>query len=119
MGSNKRKDLIGQKFGTLTCTKYLGDGRWEVKCDCGKVKSVRGWDITSGHVKSCGICSRFIDITGQTFGEWKVINYAGDRRWNCICSCGKIKAVESTRLRSGASKSCGHKIRKLDKADEI
>ena len=113
MGSNKRKDLVGKRFGTLTCTRYLGDSRWEVRCDCGKIKSVRGWDITSGHVKSCGVCGRIIDLTGQTFGEWKAISYAGDRKWNCICSCGRTGVIDGARLRSGVFKSCRHTRRKL------
>lgn len=105
----KRKDLRGQTFGTLYCESYAGDGRWNVRCTkCGVIKDIRGWDLTSGHVKSCGVCSRFIDITGQTFGEWKVISYAGNRKWNCVCSCNKEGVVSGRDLRSGKSKSCGH-----------
>ena len=105
----KRKNLVGQTFGTLEVIEYVGDGRWKVKCTkCGVVKDVRGWDITSGRVKSCGVCGKFIDITGQVFGEWTVISYAGNRKWNCRCSCGNERVVESKRLRDGISASCGH-----------
>lgn len=48
-----------------------------------------------------------IDITGQKFGEWTVIDYAGNGKWNCVCSCGTHKAVLGKILRNGMSKSCG------------
>ena len=58
--------------------------------------------------------SKMIDLTGQTFGYWQVIergeNSKGGRaRWLCHCSlCGKTtKLVDGGHLRSGRSLSCG------------
>ena len=51
-----------------------------------------------------------IDLTGQQFGEWTVLSYAGNKYWNCICSCGKISRVNGNSLRKGQSKSCGRHI---------
>ena len=60
--------------------------------------------------------SKRIDLTNQTFGDWYVINFNEERsnnhgsHWNCKClKCGRIKAVRSAHLRSGASTSCGCK----------
>lgn len=53
---------------------------------------------------------RFIDLTGQRFGRWTVLRYAGSHNgafWECRCDCGKIKNVRSDRLRNGRSTSCG------------
>lgn len=50
----------------------------------------------------------FIDLSGQQIYDWHVIDYAGDRFWNCRCICGKVKKVRGELLRSGRSKSCGH-----------
>ena len=58
---------------------------------------------------------KFIDLTGQTFGRWKVIErvypYGKDNVawWKCVCSCGKhtVQIIRSQTLRSGKSKSCG------------
>jgi len=53
---------------------------------------------------------RFKDLTGQVFGRLTVISLSsGDvaARWNCRCSCGTAKIVNSGSLLSGASKSCG------------
>ena len=59
------------------------------------------------------------NIFGETFGRLTVIDIArkvkydnGKSRsskvyWNCECSCGNRKEVESTKLRSGHTRSCG------------
>ena len=57
--------------------------------------------------------SKLIDITGQDFGYWHVIerapNRAGGRAyWKCKCTaCGTEKEVASSHLRSGRSTNCG------------
>ena len=54
-----------------------------------------------------------IDLTGQVFGRWRVINLhkrQGKGRpalWNCECECGNKRIVAGTNLRSGISASCG------------
>lgn len=54
---------------------------------------------------------RFIDLTGQRFGRWTVLRYAGSHNgaafWECRCDCGKVKNVRSDHLRYGKSTSCG------------
>lgn len=52
------------------------------------------------------------DLTGLKFGEWQVLykdkeNSKGHIRWICRCSCGNVKSVMGTHLKSGASLSCG------------
>lgn len=54
------------------------------------------------------------NLQGQTYGEWTVIGPAspdryGRRQWLCRCSCGKERIVPADNLRSGKSRSCGHK----------
>ena len=58
--------------------------------------------------------SRCIDLAGQQFGEWTVLERVeNDKRkqamWKCQCSCGTIKNIVGSTLRNGASKSCGCK----------
>lgn len=59
----------------------------------------------------------FIDLTGKEFGEWKVMSYAGNGKWNCVCSCGIERAVAGSTLRNGKSKTCGHSSPFLDFID--
>lgn len=48
----------------------------------------------------------FIDITGMTFGRWKVIDYAGKCKWNCRCECGATHKIASRNLRCGRTLGC-------------
>ena len=55
---------------------------------------------------------KFIDLTGQRFGRWTVLERAendsrGTARWFCQCDCGKQHIVRGYDLRSGLSRSCG------------
>lgn len=50
-------------------------------------------------------------LDNQQFGEWTVIKYAGDRKQLCRCSCGTIKEVDTSSLKSGRSNNCGIKAR--------
>jgi len=52
-----------------------------------------------------------VDITGQRFGRWLVLNRSQNIRnrphFNCVCDCGTKRVVESRSLTNGKSKSCG------------
>lgn len=52
-----------------------------------------------------------VDITGQRYGRWLVLGYAGTRGkyayWLCRCDCGTEKAVSGGSLRWGGTFSCG------------
>lgn len=57
---------------------------------------------------------RLIDLTGQKFGDLLVIsrsinNDRGSARWDCSCSCGKSRVVETARLKDGKIWNCGCK----------
>lgn len=58
--------------------------------------------------------SKVIDLTGQKFNHWTVIeraenNSRGEAMWLCECDCDlhTRRAVQSYSLRKGLSKSCG------------
>ena len=62
-----------------------------------------------------------IDLTGQTFGRWKVIGKApnggyGCGWWLCRCNCGTERAVAGGGLRDGRSSSCGCLHREISRA---
>src|SRR5262245_30586945 len=53
------------------------------------------------------------DLIGRVFGRWTVLRLSaqgrkgGQRKWHCLCSCGKGRAVDEGNLLSGKSISCG------------
>jgi len=137
----KRDDLTGQTFGWLTVLRPGSDvvhnngaksTTWYCECRCGKTLDVRTVRLKRGDESSCGCMptdmrglfkrkpiagyNALIDITGQQFGFWTVLEKAepktypsGGRtvQWLCKCVCGTQKIVPGRDLRSGASQSCG------------
>ena len=57
--------------------------------------------------------SRLIDLTGQTFGRWRVECRAprngkyGQPLWVCTCICGSTDTIYGHSLRTGHTTSCG------------
>src|SRR5215471_14732431 len=58
--------------------------------------------------------SKYKDRTGELYGRWLVISYAGpdkrgDATWLCECQCPKKtrRVVSAKRLKTGKSLSCG------------
>lgn len=55
--------------------------------------------------------SKVIDLIGQKFGYWNVLerdlSKKGTAYWICQCQCGTIRSVCGSSLRNGASTSCG------------
>ena len=53
MPKGKRLQLEGQRFGNLTVIRRV-QSKWLCICDCGQIKEMRGYHITSGETISCG-----------------------------------------------------------------
>ena len=54
----------------------------------------------------------FINLAGQKFGHWTVLERDSDVQkkniyWKCRCDCGTVRSVAGTSLKSGISVSCG------------
>lgn len=101
------KDIkIGDTFGMLSVKEFIGGGKWKCECSCGDTVIALGKYLKTGRIVSCGK-HKMEDLTGKTFGYWKVIKYAGNLRWTCQCKCGTVRDVLTQALKSGRSKSCG------------
>lgn len=56
--------------------------------------------------------SKIINMVGERYERLLVTsradnNKSGRAMWNCLCDCGKTKAIIGVTLRNGRSKSCG------------
>lgn len=55
--------------------------------------------------------TRLVDISGQRFGRLMALHRApptgADADWVCLCDCGATTTTRGTRLRRGATQSCG------------
>lgn len=96
--------------------------RWLCRCDCGTEREVLSKNLRDGRSTACGECefskTKRIDLTGKTFGEWHVDSYAGDKYWNCTCSCGRQRKVPGFALRTRGIQQCGHTNRLIDSIDQ-
>ena len=125
-----RADLEGKHFGLLKVIKYEGKSTYLCQCKCGNFKTVKSFNLTNGHTKSCGCLIKqqsaingrkgLQDLTGMQFGQLKAIQYVPEmKKWECVCECGNITYVAQhnlTRKKNGI-KSCGCLIN-LDKANQ-
>lgn len=127
------KDLTGQKFGKLTVLRRSEKKNksrkafWECQCECGHYRIVEGTQLRQGKVTSCYNCLKDIKIihfegtfgptkdhTGEHFGlltALEPIKRSNNNRiiWKCQCDCGNIYEVESNKLVTYNTTSCGCK----------
>lgn len=109
------KNEVGNTYGYLTVLeraendKY-GSAFWKCLCKCGNIVTVRGTQLRTGRTKSCGCYqkeqtakSSVKDLTGQTFGNFTVLEYkmgykgSGGAFWRCRCNlCGNEDALITT-----------------------
>lgn len=47
------------------------------------------------------------ELSGKIFGRLTVVKYLNNRKWLCLCSCGRYAEVRGCALKADRSKSCG------------
>lgn len=119
---SKRIPLEGKTYGKLKVERYIGNGKYQCRCECGKACTVFGTNLVQHHTTSCG-CAKYADLTGKVFGDLKVIGRAGTKKrgstkrtvWQCEClRCGAVTQVYGDSLLSGSTTSCGCIAREKD-----
>lgn len=88
--------------------------QWHVRCECGTEKVVLHQHLCGPRrmIVTCGKGCRAMDLTGQTFGKFSVIERVPGYTQGCIrfkvrCECGKVSRVSSFHLQDGHRQSCG------------
>ena len=109
-------DITGKKFGEWSVIEYVGDKKWRCICSCGNIRDVSAYSLKNGLSKTCGDKTKhtyeneraFVDITGQQFGVLKILEYLGNSRWKCQCSCGEYVELLSKNISEHKHLSCIH-----------
>lgn len=52
---------------------------------------------------------KFIDRTGNVFGNITCVKYLGHQVWECRCTCGALCSVKTKKLVEGKRRNCGVK----------
>lgn len=105
---------VGAVFGPLTVLEIRRDrGRLRAfcECKCGWKGFKASHDLRRPNLSrcsnSCGLPPiGLIDRTGEKWGDWEVLGYAGNQFWLCRCACGTVKKVNRNNLTSGRTKRC-------------
>jgi len=106
----------GEKYGGLLYEgpDYEGKTRdvIELKCNCGRLKKVRIYNLLNGSTKRCGLCNSITLKKGDVFGK---LSYLGPtielpkgskRKIEVKCDCGRHKDIKLVNLINGLSTSC-------------
>lgn len=136
---HNKADIIGKRFGSLVCIGVSKDvyiapngirhTKYDFRCDCGEVKSIRKGTVEHGKQRSCGCLKReqrsqqMKKINMQAREKWDAmigkklnkltilsfhdVNSSGHYEYNVQCECGHEKPMRIYRIASGIDKSCG------------
>lgn len=119
--TNRYGDLTGKRFGDWLVLEKEGY-KWKCECQCSKktIGYIMARDLVLGKTKSCGHdYNEFVNISGQQFGLWLVLEYIGNQYYKCECQCKNktIRNIRKADLLSGATTSCGcNKASKIKEA---
>lgn len=124
----KQIDLAGKRFGALVALRPVSGAEtadhrpgWLVRCDCGKEKTVNGYNLRRGLITSCG-CGlergrrvsqaltakeQYEDLTGQTIYRLTAVEFLGHNYWRWSCACGQETRAKAADVKKGDIKSCG------------
>lgn len=134
-----RSDIIGKRFGRLVCigvskeSYYDPNGKrhtkYDFRCDCGNIKSIRKGAVQSNRQKSCGCYQkeqcieqvrkinakariRWDNLIGKKFNKLTIVEFCKVNKFhNYIyiikCECGNEKPMRVSRVVAGIDKSCG------------
>lgn len=106
---------VGKTYNNWTIVDKdwtTGDADFFCDCACGNTKGrkIRLIHLKNGHTKSCGCIpydpSWALDLKDKVFGNLtakKIVGVDKDRRklWECHCTCGNTKVVNTNRLMTG------------------
>ena len=139
LNKNRVVDETGKTYGYLTVIQRgenssNGKARWICQCKCGNIIQVDGYDLRSGHTKSCGCYQKeqtskasIKDITGQTIGNFTVLRIAREQsdgrtiKWQCRCNlCGsEDNYISASNMKKQDSCGCLHESKGSRKIKEI
>ena len=83
----KKLDLSGKIFGRVSVLQLVGKDNsnktlWKCVCDCGIVKVIRGSDLVSGKIKSCGCFN--VEINTRLKTTHNQTNASFYKKWNSL-----------------------------------
>lgn len=107
------ENLTGNTYGNWIVGNYIGRNKYICTCSlCNRDREIGGYFLKNNKYPKCDClkdsCNRYglIDLTNKNFGEWKALEYIGDKKWLCQCSCGRKQIIAGSDLRNGKTRKC-------------
>ena len=108
----------GEVYNYLTAVRAIDKSHWLFKCRCGKGVSTNKYKVVNGYTKSCGCLARDLklqqaqELIGKTYNNLTILSLFtidgfGGVMCKCKCECGSIIDAPTSKVKSGAIKSCG------------
>lgn len=124
------KDLAGQRFGSLIVLRRALDvdmvsvksnrdsAHWVCQCACGNIQVFRGTSLRHHEYFTCSSCAKthrlsklrekiHINRVGEVFNQLTITEMLPNSMCRAKCTCGKEIVINTSRLVSGNTKSCG------------
>ncbi|MDO5432918.1 homing endonuclease associated repeat-containing protein [Eubacterium sp.] len=111
----RAQDRIGEHHGLLEIRDWKSEDNrtyFYCRCECGSEKWIRGDQVISGRITSCGCQGKKLakDRIGEQHGLLEIRDWKreGDRTYfYCRCECGKEKWIRADLVIDGTTTSCG------------
>ena len=101
-----QKKLIAERMPIMRLATEINISKHTI------IKYAKKLDIYKEVLATRALHFKTKDLTNQKFGELLVLSRApndshGKTRWNCKCSCGRLKMINAASLIRKLSKTCG------------
>ena len=118
----RNENIVGTIVNGWTIIEALpyngGHKYYKCECNCEKhTQKIARLDSLKANYAGCDFCSnnpnKLIDLTGQKFGHWTVLEKSsskeGHTMWRCQCDCTQktVRDIDAYRLKNKRSTSCG------------
>jgi hypothetical protein len=118
--AHKKKDWTGETIGSLKILEEISHPyenpserrktilKFKCLCVCGNIFYPYKNNVTTGKTTHCTRCVRNSHLLGKKIGCLLVISRCldQDKRFNCICDCGRECVIRSSHLTNGLNKCC-------------
>lgn len=116
---SNRADLIGKTKGVYTIIDEAPsrsnnrNAYWKCQCKCGKIFEISTTDFNRREHAFCPHQESNLntgrppkDLVGKTFDKLTVLDYVGNQRWKCQCTCGQEVIKRTDVLTTRPYNSC-------------
>lgn len=108
-----REKLEGTQINDWFVLEYIGNGQYKCKCNCGNIQIIQASQLKGNKTHRCARCNAKLSseatrekLEGTQVGNLEVLEYLGNARYRCKCSCGNFYEASAYRLKNKETTMC-------------